>query len=424
MNSFVEKEEEEWRSPEIQEIIGHGPSNILRFGIGVIFMAVFALLFLSWFIKYPDLVSANVIITTSPPPTAIVSRVNGNLILLKADNEKIKAGELIGYIQSNVSLESIVFVEKRLDSPDALLSVPAPESLGELHPHYAQLISSLTNLKAFTENKIFSIQIEQLGKQVLTYTKLQKTLARQKALMVQELELSKNKFGTDSLLFIAKVTSALDFNNAKIAWLQQQRVTQISQTALLNNEVQVNQLHQQIADLRIRETEELQKLKLQVQQNNEELTAQIDRWKKAYVFIAPMDGTLAYLGFLEMHQNLDANTAVFSIMPSSGKLIAKAELPIRGSGKVKKGQRVNIRLENYPFEQYGILQGVVSGISEMRGEEKYWVTITLPNQLLTNQNKQLQFKQQLSGTTEIITEDLRLLERFLYQIRKLLQTRS
>ena len=86
---------------------------------------------------------------------------------------------------------------------------------------------------------------------------------------------------------------------------------------------------------------------------------------------------------------------------------------------MKEGQGVNIRLENYPFEQFGLLHGKISSISVMPGEDKYWVTIELPEHLVTNQNKTLAFKQQLSGTTEIITEDLRLLERFFYQFRKL-----
>ena len=134
-------------------------------------------------------------------------------------------------------------------------------------------------------------------------------------------------------------------------------------------------------------------------------------------------GSLAYIGFLENQQFIEANKHIFSIIPEQEKLIARAELPIRGSGKVKVGQLANIRLENYPFERFGLLHGKISSISLIPGEGKYWVTIELPDQLLTNQKKSLSFKHQLTGSTEIITEDLRLLERFFYQFRKLLRTR-
>jgi len=102
--------------------------------------------------------------------------------------------------------------------------------------------------------------------------------------------------------------------------------------------------------------------------------------------------------------------------------MARAELPIFSSGKVKVGQQVNIRLENYPFEQFGLLRGSITSISEIPNENKYFVTIELPQKLITSQNKAIAFKQQLTGTTEIITEDLRLLERFFYQFRRLVKT--
>jgi hypothetical protein len=41
--------------------------------------------------------------------------------------------------------------------------------------------------------------------------------------------------------------------------------------------------------------------------------------------------------------------------------------------------------------------------------------------MTTTYNKQLNFKPQLQGDTEIITEDLRLLERVFYQIKRLVR---
>jgi hypothetical protein len=51
------------------------------------------------------------------------------------------------------------------------------------------------------------------------------------------------------------------------------------------------------------------------------------------------------------------------------------------------------------------------------------VTVDLPEGLKTNLSQSLIFKQQLAGTTEIITEDLRLLERVFYQFRGLLSNK-
>jgi hypothetical protein len=49
----------EIRSEEVQEIISHMPNWIVRWGITVIFASLVVLLSISWFIKYPDILTAN-----------------------------------------------------------------------------------------------------------------------------------------------------------------------------------------------------------------------------------------------------------------------------------------------------------------------------------------------------------------------------
>lgn len=216
----------------------------------------------------------------------------------------------------------------------------------------------------------------------------------------------------------------MDFNQAKTAWLQQQRAFRTIETNLISNELQVNQIQKQINDLELQKTEQQQKLELNFANATHELIAQIRKWKETYLITSTGSGRVAYLGFLENEMFTDAGKPLFSIIPNGGALTARAELPVFGSGKVKVGQQVNIRLENYPFEQFGLLRGVITSISEIPNEKKYLVTIKLPETLITSQNKIINFTQQLSGTTEIITDDLRLLERLFYQLRKLVQTRD
>jgi hypothetical protein len=49
------------------------------------------------------------------------------------------------------------------------------------------------------------------------------------------------------------------------------------------------------------------------------------------------------------------------------------------------------------------------------------VEIILPKGLKTSHNKTLIFDKELKGNAEIVTQDLRLIERFFYQIRELLE---
>lgn len=409
----------EIRSEEVQEIIGQVPGGLIRWGITVIFVVMLALLGVTWFIKYPDLLTAPVVITTTPAPVNLVARTGGRIQLLKPDNAACEAGDVIAVIQSNANLQAVLELEQQL----LINSTITPGSIGELQPYLSAFAQAQINLTVFAETAAFDKQIEQLNRQLATYTKLTRSLEVQQKLAKQELHLALQKFKTDSILYEQKVTAALDFNTAKAAWLQQQRNMRTLETGLINNELQSGQLQQQVTTLELQKEEQAQKLTLQAVNAKQELLGQLARWKETYLFIAPVTGHVAYLGFLENDLHMEPGKPMFSVIPDDGILIARAELPVQGSGKVKAGQLVNIRLANYPSEQFGLLRGTVQSVSEIPNEAKYFVNIELPPDLVTSQKRTIPFKQQLSGTTEIITEDLRLLERFFYQFRRLV-TRS
>lgn len=109
----------------------------------------------------------------------------------------------------------------------------------------------------------------------------------------------------------------------------------------------------------------------------------------------------------------------FTIIPTkNSSYIGKIKAPIRNSGKLKIGQKVNIKLVNYPSQEFGILNGIIKSMSQISDEQgNYLIDVSLPNKLITSYQKDLEFKQEMQGTAEIITEDLRLIERFFYQIR-------
>ncbi|GIU39016.1 hypothetical protein TUM3794_12760 [Shewanella colwelliana] len=53
-----------------------------------------------------------------------------------------------------------------------------------------------------------------------------------------------------------------------------------------------------------------------------------------------------------------------TILPMNSKLEAEVYIPTRAITFVKKGDEVNLKLEAFPFQKYGISKGVVSHISK------------------------------------------------------------
>jgi hypothetical protein len=105
---------------------------------------------------------------------------------------------------------------------------------------------------------------------------------------------------------------------------------------------------------------------------------------------------------------------------NQAKPIGTIILSLKESHKVSKGQKVNIRLEDYPSLEYGILIGTVKRVSLSAENGNYEVEVDLPQNLRTNYNTAINLNKEMVGSAEIITEDLRLIQRFIKPVKSLL----
>jgi len=407
-------------SEEIQEIIDRPPKWIMVWGVMILFILFMAILATSWFVRYPDVLHANVIITTTPSPINLISRNSGNLEILKKEKDRVMVGDLIASIKTNVNIRHLIELEEELTrNPHVMPSVNY--QLGDLQPYLNDLIYAQLELTTFYKNNLLNRQIMQLNKQIKNQQQISDNANRQLALMKEELELSREKFKTDSLLHEQKGLTKVDLNSSKAIYIQDQRNLWNIETAVINSRQEIDQMEKQVMELSIQQTTTDDQLNLSFDSKRSELLSQIKKWKETFLFISPIEGRLSYLDFLETGKFIEREKALFSVVPDSGKVFGMAELPIDNSGKVKEGQRVSIRLQNYPFEQFGMLSGNVESISLLPNQGKYLLRISLPQGMISSYQKPIPFQQQLQGDVEIITEDHRLLERLFYQIIKIVR---
>jgi len=164
-----------------------------------------------------------------------------------------------------------------------------------------------------------------------------------------------------------------------------------------------------------------QQLRMDVISGYNELVNSIRQWKQRYLFVAPFTGTLENLNFWHENDFLQAGTETFSVLPADNPLLGQVFLPSQGAGKVEVGQKVIIKLENYPYMEYGSVNGQVRSISMLTNQAEaitrqnnmhtYLVTVDLPKRLTTNYGAALDFRYEIKGVAEIVTKRRRLLER-------------
>ena len=188
--------------------------------------------------------------------------------------------------------------------------------------------------------------------------------------------------------------------------------------------MQINQLDQQILDLQLQESKEQNQQEIAIEEAQQNLKSQIKQWKQRYLIISPIDGKVTFTKIWSKNQNVQTGEIVATIIPQKATdIIGKVEIPAVGVGKVKLGQTVNIKFDNFPYMEFGLLRGTIKSISLIPIQTEngviYTAEIEIPDTLISNYGRHLKFSQEMTGTADIITDDIRLLERFFNPLKSI-----
>lgn len=105
----------ELRSEEVQEVMNRVPAWILRSGITVLFVIVVALVAGSYWFKYPDVIAAEVTVSTQDPPAYVVSRAAGRLENLYVQNgQEVGPDTNLGTIENTACVSDVFSLQERM----------------------------------------------------------------------------------------------------------------------------------------------------------------------------------------------------------------------------------------------------------------------------------------------------------------------
>ncbi|NLA25480.1 MAG: HlyD family efflux transporter periplasmic adaptor subunit [Bacteroidales bacterium] len=418
----------EIRSEEYQEILGAPPNWLLRAGISVILLVFIILLIGSWFFKYPDVLNSQVVILTEDPPVQLKAYSSGKLThIFYSENQSVQKDSIVAVIENTANLDDIIFISSILDTLTNIEYFPnnIDLNLGELQQSWSGLVRIISSHRNFIELDYFEKKNESLSSQIDFYNKYYFGLLNQIQIMEKENELSLIQFERDKSLFQDGAIAKLDFEKSEQTYLQQKRNYENSKTSLINTQMQINQLRQQILDNSIQKTNELKTYEIQIEEALQSFKSQLAKWRQSYLLISPIVGRASFNKIWFENQAISQGDLVVTIIPKDVmKIIGKADIPSTGIGKVKSGQTVNIKLDNYPYMEFGMIKAKIKNISlvPITTEQGIFYTAEIEfndSILKTNYNKSIPFSQNMSGTAEIITDDIRLLERFLNPLRSI-----
>jgi len=424
----------EIRSNQVQEILGGVPSRLIRYGSVLLLGVVLALLVFTFIFKSPTALQSSIIVTNENPPATLVARATGIIdTLFVEDNEKVREDQLIVIIENPANYNDVLKVKNQLnsiqfdfDSLDTILAIEFNTGfqLGAIQENYSAFLKKLAEIKVFVKQNYHLKLDESLQNQLDVAERLYAIMYEQSQALNEDYELKKRNVERQQKLIAREIISTLEFEETKSEMLIKKSELDAIRSELAQKQININELEQKIIENNQQYIDSKNKLESELLELFNNLRSEIFQWELSYVIRSPLNGTITFNKYYSENQNLKKGDKAFSVVPHKpGEFIGKVELPVKGAGKVKPDQQVNVKFDNYPYVEYGIVKGMVKNVSLVPEDNFYTVEVVFPNGLVTNYNETLDMQNELTGKAEIITEDLRLIQRIFNPIRSIWKER-
>ncbi len=420
------------RSEEVQEILTRVPHWMIRWGNLLILALILLLLFLSWMLKYPDTIPAQAIITTEAPLQKEQANVSEKIeAILVKEGDTVPEGTPLAILRNTANyldvftlkrvIDTITINNRQIEFPFDQL--PPILELGDIQTNYATFENSYIEYSLNKELQPYSD--ENLANQI----SLSELYRRQESILSQKkreknaLNFKKKDYDRQQELYDKGSISQQEFEQSEIEYLR-------FENQYKNYDTQLSQIKENISNAKktskgteFNQQREEISLRNKVIQSFDQLKKSIKDWELRYLLQSDIEGRVSFSNYRFENQNVTAGDIVFIVIPiqESSSYVAKIKAPTQNSGKIKISQKAIIKLENFPDDEFGMLEGTVDYISMLPDKDGFYlIDVKLEKRLITTYNKEIPFQQEMRGSVEIITEDLRLIERFFYQFRSLI----
>lgn len=409
----------------VNEILDKTPSWIILWGNTLFVLFILLLIVLSSLISYPDRIIAPVNITLENPPIAIVSQISGEIQeIFKENKDEVEEDEIILKFFSRVSYSNVLSAKQQVqtikDTKDIIDILDTPLnniSIAELSNTYTSLMKEVKDFKYNASSDAVFQSISSLRNKIAELKELNRSMRIQEKLFEEQHGLSKTNLERNRLLNQKGVISDVELESIESTFLEEKRQLENFRSSQINNTLEIEELKYRISDLTNTREKELQLLRSKVSELANTSYNEIEAWERNHIIKSPVSGVISMEETIKKNYFVREDETIFHVIPKGdNKIIGLAKMPIENSGGVDGGEKVQIRLDAYPHQEFGIIEGEVleRALLPSNGSDGQFVSIkiSVPSLLITDQSKKIPFEPNLSGTAFIIKEKKSLLARF------------
>lgn len=390
----------------------------------MLFLGLLLLLGLgSWLIHYPDVVATSFTLTATNAPRTVVVRAEGRLArLLVQDGQTIAAGQALAYSESTADPEQVLrlseslnSLRKALDQDDWAMirrfSIQSYGQLGELQNDFQIFSQQLTQLKSYLNGGFYLQKRILLLKDYEDLSAMEQTLTEQLDLQRRDYSLAQDEFTIHEKLYKDKVIALLDYQREKVKLLNREMPLKQLASSLIQNHTSQTAKQKELLELDNAITEQ----RGSFTQALRTLRSNTEVWQQRYVLRAPVAGKVSFSSPWQEQQSMNLGQELLTVEPEGGSFQGLIKVPQANLGKLREGQSVLVKLDGYPYREYGMVEDTLSQLSLTPGA--YWGYVDLPQGLRTRYGRGLTYRNGMKGTADIITAERRLAERLVEVVK-------
>lgn len=403
----------------------------MRYGILTSFLIIAVIIILSAIIKYPDVIYGTFHLFSSSPSITIPLPKDAQIDkIIRNNGDFLKKGDPILLFKNTANYEDVIYISDILSKPikthddfNKFFEVTRLHSfeLGELQELWSQLYALILDHYLVTQNARYDKRVRQIILQLEKQNQLEKKVKELIDMDKAGRLIRMQTFAIDSALYVDGSITLTEFLRRKEEYINMEKGSKQNELTDKRNELDIVTLNNTVEAIKLEKQEYLLTISMKITESIKKLKSGIYQWKERYLVETNTDGVLNFLGNFEEKKFINGEDFSIVVTPISQRYKALIKIPLAGAGKVEKDQIVHLKLEDYPFREFGYLESRLLSVANVAGTNNYLANVDLKEVIKTNDGSEIKVKENMIGIAEIITKDrsllTRVLDKFIYIFR-------
>ncbi|MTB53812.1 HlyD family efflux transporter periplasmic adaptor subunit [Lewinella sp. W8] len=410
------------RSQDVEEVIGTPPVWLAKYGTLVLLVFVVSLATLASFYSYPDVVEGELTLTTIDPPRRLQVKQDFSIDrILVNSGDTVEAAQTLMVAKTRGTYEHLSSLDTRLynmrdqtDQALAELEIPANWNLGEIQEAVYDFQEKQEVYNNLVARRLDGLTTPELRRRIAERERYIREQRQLQERLERQLQGERERLTREEQLLRDGIDNQEQLNTARRSVEITEADLQRSRSNVRAASFDIELMRNQIESYRGGLPSTVAKAADDLRNSFSALRASLGEWMRDYTVVSPVRGQVLFDRLIQKDRFLLQASEVATVIPATNSdIIGRIDLALKGSGKVEVGQRVMVQFDNYPYLEFGSVQGVVMNKGTIPTDRKITVEVAFPKGLKTTIGRRLEPSPLMHGQANIITDDETLLRRFL-----------